>query len=353
MNRRDFLHPRQFTQAAGPVLGALNELTATLPPPPSPTPEVALLRLSHRAMATTFEMLLPFGTPHTAELSGTVFELVDRLEAQLTVYRGSSDVVNLNRLAPYAPVLVEERLFGLLQLAERLTAETGGAFDVSAGALVKAWGFFRGPRRLPSDAERQTALERTGMRHVVLTPPNRSVRYLRPGLEINLGSIGKGYAVDRMAEVVRDQCRIPAFLLHGGHSSVYAWGTPDGDPRGWAVGLKHPWDEERRIGRVWLRERALGTSAATFRHLEYNGRKLGHNLDPRSGWPAEGIASATALAPTAAEADALATAFFVLGVDRTRDYCATHSGVGAVLLPDGPGAEPVVIGLQSHEIALD
>jgi thiamine biosynthesis lipoprotein len=191
------------------------------------------------------------------------------------------------------------------------------------------------------------------MRHVLLTPPHRSVRYLRPGLEINLGSIGKGYAVDRMAEVVRDQCRIPAFLLHGGHSSVYAWGTPDGDPRGWAVGLKHPWDEERRIGRVWLRERALGTSAATFRHLEYNGRKLGHNLDPRSGWPAEGIASATALAPTAAEADALATAFFVLGVDRTRDYCATHSGVGAVLLPDGPGAEPVVIGLQSHEIALD
>jgi thiamine biosynthesis lipoprotein len=354
MNRRDFLQPRQFSQAAGPVLGALSEISATLPQSaPPPAQEVALLRLSHRAMATTFEMLLPFGTANADELGGAVFELVDRLEAQMTVYRDSSDVVNLNRMAPYAHVVVEERLFGLLQLAERLTAQTGGAFDVAAGALVKAWGFFRGPRRVPSDAERQAALERTGFRHVVLTPAIRGVRYLRPGVEINLGSIGKGYAVDRMAELVRDRGGIPAFLVHGGHSSVYAWGSPDGDPRGWAVGLKHPWDEERRLGRVWLRGRALGTSAATFRHLEYNGRKLGHNLDPRCGWPAEGIASATAIAPTAAEADALATAFFVLGVDQTRAYCAANPGIGAILLLEGPGAEPVVIGLKPHEVALD
>ncbi len=349
MNRRDFLHPRQFASAAGQVLGALHELT---PPATSPasTQEVALLRLSHRAMATTFELLLPFSTPHAEEISEPVFDLLDRLETQMTVYRDSSDVVNLNRLAPYAPVVVEERLFALLQLAARITAETDGAFDISAGALVKAWGFFRGPRRVPSDAERQAALERTGMQHVVLTPEQRSVRYLRPGLEINLGSIGKGYAVDRMAELLRDEYKIPAFLLHGGHSSVYAKGTPDGDPRGWAVGLKHPWDEDRRLGQVWLRDRALGTSASTFRHLEYNGRKLGHNLDPRSGWPAEGIASATAVAPTAAEADALATAFFILGVEKTRAYCETHPGIGAVLLPDEDGAKPVVIALKSHEI---
>jgi thiamine biosynthesis lipoprotein len=279
--------------------------------------------------------------------------LLDRLEAQMTVYRDSSDVVNLNRLAPYAPVIVEERLFALLQLAARITTETDGAFDVTAGALVKAWGFVRGPARVPAEEERQTALSRTGMQHVVLTPEQRSVRYLRVGLEINLGSIGKGYAVDRMAELVSSEHKIASFLLHGGHSSVYAKGTPDGDPRGWAVGLKHPWDEERRLGQVWLLDRALGTSAATFRYLEYNGRKLGHNLDPRSGWPAEGIAHATVLAPTAAEADALATAFFILGVEKTRAYCATHRGVGAVLLPDQPDARPVVIGLGPNEIALE
>jgi FAD:protein FMN transferase len=354
MNRRDFLHPRQITAAAGQVLGALDELTPTLPDlPPAPVRDVALLRLSHRAMATTFELLLPFNTPHAIERSEPVFELLDRLESQMTVYRDSSDVVNLNRLAPYAPVVVEKRLFALLQLAAQITAETGGAFDVTAGALVKAWGFFRGPRRVPSETERQNALARTGMQHVVLTPEQRSVRYLRPGLEVNLGSIGKGYAVDRLAELVEEECGIPSFLLHGGHSSVYAKGTPDGDPRGWAVGLKHPWDEERRLGQVWLFDRALGTSAATFRHLEYNGRKLGHNLDPRTGWPAEGIANVTVLAPTAAEADALATAFFILGVEKIRAYCQTHRGVGALLLPDQPDARPVVIGLGPNEIALE
>jgi thiamine biosynthesis lipoprotein len=346
MNRRDFLHPRHLTQTAGQVLGALHDL----PPPPSPTSEVALLRLSHKAMATTFEMLLPFNTPRATELSNPVFTLLERLEAQLTVYRESSDVVNINRLAPYAEVVVEPHLFALLQLAARITAETDGAFDVTAGALVRAWGFLRGPRHVPSDAERQIAMECTGMKHVVLTPPRRSVRYLRPGLEINLGSIGKGLAIDRMAELLGDAYNLPTFLLHGGHSSVYAKGTPDGDPRGWAVGLKHPWDEDRRLGKVWLRDRALGTSAATFRHLEYNGRKLGHNLDPRTGWPAEGIASATVLAPTAAEADALATAFFVLGLEGARAYCETHPGVGAVLLPDGPDAKLAVFGLRANDI---
>ncbi len=303
-------------------------------------------------MATLFELVLPFNTPHAIEFSDPVFDLLDRLETQMTVYRDNSAVVNLNRLAPYAPVVVEERLFALLQLAAQITAETDGAFDVTAGALIKAWGFFRGPRRVPSEAELRTALERTGMRHVVLTPEQRSVRYLRPGLEINLGSIGKGYAVDRLAELVVESFKIPSFLLHGGHSSVYAMGTPDGDPRGWAVGLKHPWDEERRLGQVWLLERALGTSAATFRHIEYNGRKLGHNLDPRNGWPAEGIAYATVLAPTAAEADALATAFFILGVEKTRTYCETHPEIGAVLLPDEPDAKPIVIGLGPNEIEL-
>src|SRR5204862_5134718 len=129
-------------------------------------------------------------------------------------------------------------------------------------------------------------------------------------------------------------------LLRGGHSSVSARGTEPGSENGWVVGISHPWDTARRLALVRLRDQALGTSAATFRHLEYNGRKLGHNLDPRDGWPAEGIASATVLAPTAAEADALATAFFVLGAEKTRTYCATHPDLGAVLLPDGPDATP-------------
>jgi len=95
---------------------------------------------------------------------------------------------------------------------------------------------------------------------------------------------------------------------------------------------------------VWLRDQALGTSATTFQYLQHQGRKLGHILDPRSGWPAEGLASASVLASTAAEADALATAFFILGVDKARFYCENHPQVGAVLLPAGESADVVVLG---------
>jgi thiamine biosynthesis lipoprotein len=366
MNRRDFLHPRQFAQAAGQVLGAVGEIAPPALPPEPGADELPLLCFSHRAMATAFELLLPLGTPQARELAADAFDLLDALEAQLTVYRDSSEVSRLNRLAPQTDVPVEERLFGLLRLAARIHQESDGAFDVAAGALVKAWGFYRGPRRVPSEAELREALARTGMRHVELSDEGRRVRYRRGGLEINLGSIGKGYALDRVAERLAGpepaRARLGpgrlragnfgAGLLHGGHSSVYAKGAPANDPRGWPVGLSHPWRPERRLAVLYLKDQGLGTSAATFRWLEHQGRKLGHILDPRSGWPAEGVASATAVAPSAAEADALATAFYIQGAEAARRYCAAHPDVGAVLLPAAEGARPVVVGLPPAAVEL-
>jgi thiamine biosynthesis lipoprotein len=239
-----------------------------------------------------------------------------------------------------------------LTLAARITAETGGAYDITTGTLTKAWGFYRRSGRVPSDAERAEVMTCVGMRHVVLDPERRTAQYLRPGLEINLGSIGKGYALDRVAGLLRDGWGLRAALLHGGSSSVYAIGAEPGNPRGWAVGIRHPWDPERRLAVVRLRDRGLGTSAATFQHLEYNGRKLGHILDPRTGWPAEGMASVSVVAPTAAEADALATAFFVLGVEKSCEYCAAHPTIGAVLVPEGDDTDPVVIGLGPDGVEL-
>jgi thiamine biosynthesis lipoprotein len=342
MHRRDFLHPRRLAHTAGQVLAAVDELRPEAIEPPSQG--FALLRFTRRAMATEFEVALPFGSPQAFPAAEAALAKIDHLEAQLTVYRDNSEVSRLNRTAFHAPVPVEDGLFGLLQLATRISAEAEGAFDISSGALVKAWGFYRGPRRVPSEEEIAAALARTGMRQIVLDPECKTVRYLRPGLEINLGSIGKGYALDRAAAVLRDEANLSCGLLHGGHSSVYAIGTEPGDERGWAVGISDPWDLGRRMAVVRLRDRALGTSAATFRHLEHNGKKLGHVLDPRSGWPAEGVALASAIAPSAAEADALATAFYVLGAEKAADFCAAHPNVGAIILPDGMQA-PLIFGL--------
>src|SRR5207249_7239798 len=124
--------------------------------------------------------------------------------AQLTVYREDSEVSCLNQRAADEPVAVEEQLFGLLQLAAQLHGQTAGAFDITAGALIKAWGFFRGPRRVPAPDELAKARVQAGMQHVALDIDVRTVSFHRPGLEINLGSIGKGYALDRVAELLHN-----------------------------------------------------------------------------------------------------------------------------------------------------
>ncbi len=351
MNRRDFLHPARLAHAANQVLATLHELPER-PATRSRTSAIPLLRIGRRAMATTFEVLVPFGIPYALAAAEAALDEVDRLEDQLSVFRDHSEVARLNRRAARGPVQVEEGLFDLLSLSAQVSEQTEGAFDITTGPLTKAWGFYRRQGRVPSEEERLQALRFVGMRYIGLDAEARTVRLAFAGVEINLGSIGKGYALDRVSRLLREEWNLSAALLHGGHSSVYAIGTEPGEPRGWAVGVRHPWDPERRFAVVRLRDRGLATSAASFQHLEYQGRKLGHILDPRTGWPAEGMASATAVAPTAARADALATAFFVLGEEKTRAYCVAHPDVGALLLPEGEGARPIVIGLGPDEVSL-
>ncbi len=195
MDRRDFLHPRRIARAAGHVLGALQSLdpldALTAVPAAAPR-ETVLLRLSRRAMATAFEIVLPFGGDAAMTHGEAAFDLIDDLESQLTVYRDNSEVSRLNRTAFAGPVPVEDGLFRLLELAARISAETDGAFDVTAGALIKAWGFFRGPRRVPPDAERAAALARVGMQAVELDAArqNRAVSTAGTGNQSRLDRQG-------------------------------------------------------------------------------------------------------------------------------------------------------------------
>jgi thiamine biosynthesis lipoprotein len=312
------------------------DLLFDLDPTPFREEQISLLRASREAMATSFEVVLP--SDERALLNAHhALDLIDQLEAQLTVYRDDSEVSQLNQRASREQVSVEANLFRLLQLAGEISRETQGCFDLSTGALIKAWGFYKRQGRVPSVTERAQALEQTGMRHVILDAEMRSVRYLRPGLEINLGAIGKGYALDRVREMLIAE-GASSGLVHGGASSVLAWGSPSSQRRGWKVNLLHPWQHEQILGTLELRDEALGTSAATFQFFEYNGRKLGHLLDPRTGWPAEKMNQVSVVAPTAAEADALSTALFVMGLEGTREFCRTHPRIGAIVLPTGDNA---------------
>ncbi len=311
--------------------------------------DLTMVRISRRAMATLFEVMLPFGQSHANEIAESALDVIDELEEQLSVFRPQSEVVRLNERAAFERVPVETGLFELLALAAGITRNTQGAFDVAAGALTKTWGFYQRSGRVPGVAERADAMSRTGMRHVILDGESQSVRYLRKGLEINLGGIGKGYALDRAGDCMRMR-NVSSVLIHGGKSSVLAIGAPANNLRGWAVSLRHPWEENRSIGVVHLRDRALGTSAATYQFFEYNGRKLGHILDPRNGWPAEGLQQVTVIAPTAVEADALSTALYVMGLEAATEYCRTHPRIAAVILPNG-AESPVTLNLAPDELS--
>lgn len=295
--------------------------------------EYQLLRFSRRAMATTFEVAIPQGAhPNPVAAAEDALNLIDCLEDQLTVFRDHSEVSRINATAAAAPRPVEPRLFELLERCAAWTRETENTFDIATGTLSKAWGFYQREGRVPSPRERSEAMARTGMRHVILV--TGTIRFRMPGLELNLGAVGKGYAIDRAAELLRTKWGIRSALLHGGSSSVYAIGQPPREPRGWGIRLQHPADGEPPLGTVWLSDRGLGTSAATFQFFEYNGRKLGHVLDPRTGWPAETAASASVVAPTAAEADAMSTAAFILGAAGAENLTRLRPHLGAVVLDD-------------------
>jgi thiamine biosynthesis lipoprotein len=306
-----------------------------------------LMRVSRRAMACDFTLFFPAEYASAVDAGCAALDEIERLEKKLSAYLADSDICRLNAAAYDAPVTVDHEVFSLLETAGRLHRQTAGAFDIAAGTLIKAWGFFQGPRRVPDEAELQAAQQASGMAHIRLDAAARSVRLLRRGVEINLGAIGKGYAIDRALDLIAGEFRVPAVLMHGGQSSLKALGAPPDEPRGWKVEIGDPYNPGQRIASVWLKNQALGTSSAANQWFEAGGRRYGHVLDPRTGYPAEGVASASLLAPTAAEADALSTAFFVMGIEPARHYCQQHPDIGAVLVAEpqaGQEPEAVLLG---------
>ena len=326
--------------------GPSSTRSITSPSSSSTTPvsgTYSLINAARSLMGSYFEVRLGSKVPGAVELATRALDVVEALEEQLTVYNDESEVSRLNASAHLGPVVVEPGLFGLLEQALAIGEATGGAYDVTAGALSIAWGFTRGPRRQPDPATLADARSRTGSGLVRLDPSLKTVAFDRPGVVINLGSIGKGYAIDRAVDVIRKHWWPTTALVHGGRSSLYALGSPPDDFGGrWPVALRDPADPEVPLGTIHLRNRGMGTSGSSFQRFEADGRVFGHILDPRTGEPApeSGPTSVTVLAPTAAEADALSTAFFLMGPAGSSRLLATRPDVAAMFAtrpdPDAP-----------------
>jgi thiamine biosynthesis lipoprotein len=261
-------------------------------------------------MATRFEILLYGEREADLRAAGEqALDEVDRLESQLSLYRPASEIAAVNRLAARQPVRVSPELFALLALAQQLHQETGGAFDITIGPLVRCWGFMGGTGSLPTAPAVAAARERVGMHHVILNRDDGSVRFDRQGVMIDLGAIGKGYAIDCAVQILRD-CGMTSGLMHGGTSTTYALGTPPSGC-GWKIELPGIPELGLHAKEVELRDEALSVSAVWGRSFAAEGKTYGHVLDPRTGQPVEAALLTAVGLPNATETDALSTALLV------------------------------------------
>jgi thiamine biosynthesis lipoprotein len=311
-SRRDFLSGRALQKQIAEAGDALaDELTAQ--DEPEEVPEAGpTIRLGKIAMACDFQVILNPGHAVQLTAASTALELIDTLEDQLSVYRSETELSRLNRLGADGFIELEPRLFELLQLARDLSQQSDGGFDITSGPLIALWRRCKAEYRLPTGEELDATRALVGMEKVEFDAARCAIHFPIQGMEFNLGSIGKGYALDRAAEVMNG-AGVDEFLLHGGKSSMLAQGGHNGFD-GWPIGIANPLFPEKTLATILLKDAGLSTSGSNNQYFRLEGRRFGHILDPRTGWPCEGLASVTVIAPNATLAEALSTAFFVIGV---------------------------------------
>jgi thiamine biosynthesis lipoprotein len=208
---------------------------------------------------------------------------------------------------------------------------------------MKAWGFFRNEGHVPSADTLALARRAVGYRHLVLDPAARTARFDTTGVEIDLGGIGKGYAVDRAVGVLRSRGVRSALVSLGG-SSVYGLGAPPG-AQAWEIEIQDPARPDRFARTVRLHDRALSVAGGYQRFFEQDGVTYAHIMDPRCGRPVQGVLSVAVLGDSATDGDALDDVFFVQGLDWSRAYLRRHPRTEVLFfLPAGAEWKLVTLG---------
>jgi thiamine biosynthesis lipoprotein len=210
-----------------------------------------------------------------------------------------------------------------------------GAFDITVGPLMKVWGFYKGSGRFPHRAEIRGAMAHVGYRKVELDPHNLTVHFQKDGMSLDPGGIGKGYAVDRMAHILRSN-GVRSALITAGSSSIYAIGAPPSEARGWHVAIRHPKDARRTVQDVYLKDESMSTSGSYEKFFWANGRIYSHIMDPRTGYPAEGMVSASVVAPRTIDSEAWTKPYFING----RRWAAANKIQGSRVYLCENGSEP-------------
>ncbi len=316
--------------------------------------------LARHAMATRFELVLHGADGAALRAAGEeALDEIARLEDELSYFRATSQIYRLNQEAAKLPVRVAPWLFRLLQQAQRLSAETGGIFDITVAPLMRCWGFYAREGRVPEPAALAEARACVGMNLIELNEADCTVRFTRESVQLDLGSIGKGYAVERAGALLRD-AGVTSALLHGGTSTVLAIGAPP-EADGWKTALEHPANVQNTqqnaavpslpLATVTLCDESLSVSAVWGKSFTAADRSYGHVIDPRTGRPTEGALLAAIVLPSATESDALSTVLLTLGPDGLEQVLKLRPGMAALVAGSGTGSKPLRVEAHGFEMS--
>ncbi|MGE3802059.1 MAG: FAD:protein FMN transferase, partial [Candidatus Kapaibacterium sp.] len=323
-----------LTHAEATPASFIEEVKRYINSKPEPSSSVEReFRASALLMGSAFEFtIVASDSLRATKLLQQSIEEIRRIEYLLSEWIDTSQTSQLNNLAGKGSLSVAPELYDLLKRSLAISRLTQGAFDVSFAGAGKLWKFDGTQRALPDSATVLQAVENVGFEKIQLLDSTR-VFLKREGMRIGFGSIGKGYAAERVAKMLKAE-GVRAGVINAS-GDLRAWGTrPDGSA--WRVGIANPKDRSEMILWLPIKDGAVATSGNYEKFFELNGVRYAHIIDPRTGWPAQGVKSVTIISPSAELSDALATGVFVLGVE-----------VGLDLIEQLPDVECIII--DSHD----
>ncbi len=273
--------------------------------------KVTSIKESSLLMGTVVEITIQHKDPAAArKVIQEAFYEGERIENLLSIYKKESEVSMINLKAGVEEVKVSRDCLYVIEEALSYSELSDGAFDITVGPLIELWGFDRGGKKVPNKTEIKKALRLLNYKNISINREKSTVKLKKRGMKIDLGGIAKGYAVDRMAAILKNGGIKKAIVNAGG--DIYALGNPAGKS-GWEIGIRNPRDHEGIVDVIKVKNKAIATSGDYEKFFTKGSRRCSHIIDPRTGEPASDVMSVTVIAPNALEADALATTLFVLG----------------------------------------
>lgn len=282
-------------------------------------------------MGSDFEITVVAKTQKQADRQiGIAIDEISRVEALISSWKPTSQTSSINKNAGIAPVKISEELFSLIQRAIQISKLTDGAFDISYASMDQLWKYDGSMTQMPSKEAIKKSVAKVGYTAIVLDPKNSTVFLKNKGMKIGFGAIGKGYAADKAKKLLISNGVSGGIINASG--DINSWGSkPNGSS--WQVAITNPLNKNKAFAMLPIKD-AVVTSGNYEKYVTFNSRRYSHIIDPRSGYPAQGIISVTVFAPKAELADALATSVFVMGVQTGIDRINQLKSIECIIITD-------------------